>query len=100
MFARFYSDTFTMVWNGASIVTLFLPLVAFSVARLGNDYDWEQQGGDNQNNVWSDYNNPDNYDEYGKYIGPDHWWQFWKKDGEGQNNDNRTPWWCKLEYML
>jgi hypothetical protein len=94
MLSRLCSDTFTMVWNGASVVTLFLPLMAFTIARLSNEYDWEQQGGENQNSFWSDYNNPDNYDEYGRYVGPAHWWQFWKNDQEN-NGDGRTPWWCK-----
>lgn len=96
MFARFCSDTFTTVWNGASVVTLFLPLLAFSSARLRNEYDWEQQQ-NGENSAWGDYNNPDNYDEYGHYVGPSHWWQFWKNDQEGHNDERRTPWWCKLK---
>ncbi|KAL3909130.1 MAG: hypothetical protein SGARI_002753, partial [Bacillariaceae sp.] len=50
------------------------------------------------------YANPENYDEYGNYVGPTHWWQFWKKsnnnyqngeDGGGNSGDeqDRTPWW-------
>lgn len=106
MFARFCSDTFTLAWNAGAVVTLLIPLLAFTGARLSNSYDWEQGGGENQNGgYWSDYNNPDNYDEYGQYVGPSHWWQFWKGAGEGgdgdnNNNDNgerRSPWWCKFE---
>jgi len=74
--------------------------MAFSVARLTSEQDYDE----NQN---QDDQNENYYDEYGNYVGPTHWWQFWKSNnnnnynnnGEDENdNDERgTPWWC--EYL-
>mmetsp|Transcript_15945 Transcript_15945/g.36786 ORF Transcript_15945/g.36786 Transcript_15945/m.36786 type:complete len:262 (-) Transcript_15945:213-998(-) len=103
-FAKIKSDTFLLVWNIASVVTFVLPLFAFSVARLTSDRDWNEDQNDNDNNQYqNNYENPDYYDEYGNYIGPNHWWEFWKKnnnnDNDGDDGDDengyefRTPWW-------
>jgi hypothetical protein len=115
MFARCCSDTYSLVWNAGSIVTLFLPLMAFTIARLSNEYNWEEQngGGQNQqngywnNNNYNNYNNPENYNEYGQYVGPTHWWQFWKSNnnnnqqgGQNNNGERRSPWWCKFKRIL
>lgn len=95
--ARIKSDTFLLVWNVASIVTFILPLLSFSVARLTSEGDEDQN---NENQYQSNYDNPDYYDEYGVYIGPTHWWQFWKKnnnngqDGDEDRDENfGAPWW-------
>ena len=104
-FARLPSDSFLLVWNVASVVTFLLPLMAFSIARLTSDQDGNENQGDDQNENYynNNYQNPDNYDEYGNYVGPTHWWEFWKSNNNGQNdgqeendNDERgAPWWCK-----
>jgi hypothetical protein len=105
-------DPFVLTWNVSAIVTILLPLLAFTTARLTNQEDWynyqqnqNQNGEENgQNNNYNDpYANPENYDEYGNYVGPTHWWQFWKKNNRNNNNEgggeqreyDRTPWWCK-----
>lgn len=101
------SDTFLLVWNIASVVTFVLPLFAFSVARLTGDRDWNEGQDDNENNQYqNNYEDPDYYDEYGNYIGPNHWWEFWKTKNNNNNNDNNgddggeenryeftAPWW-------
>lgn len=106
-FARIVSDTFLLTWNVASAVTFLLPLFAFTVARLTNEQEWdenEQQNNDQNNYYYSNpYQNPDNYDQYGYYVGPQHWWEFWKRNAgrkyqEQGSNDERefgTPWWCE-----
>ncbi|KAG7368490.1 hypothetical protein IV203_031233 [Nitzschia inconspicua] len=97
------SDPFVLSWNVGSLVTVLLPLFIFMIARLTNQEEWnynqnqQQQGDANYND--NPYANPDNYDEYGNYVGPTHWWQFWKSsnnggDGEnGDRNEMRAPWW-------
>ena len=114
------SDPFVLSWNISTLVTLLLPLLAFTTARLTNQEEWYNQQNQNQDNGeqndqngqnYNDnpYANPDNYDQYGNFVGPTHWWQFWKKNnsrnnyngeggegGEGNDREwDRTPWWCK-----
>jgi len=95
MMQRLTSDTFILVWNVACIVTFLLPFMSFVVGRLTNDGQQQNENNDDNNN----YNNPDYYDEYGYYVGPTHWWQFWKRsntNNEQNDNDNdeeSTPWW-------
>jgi hypothetical protein len=101
--ARIASDTFLLAWNVSSAVTFVLPLFAFTVARLTSDqeYDDDQNNNNNNNNYYGDdYQNPDNYDQYGNYVGPTRWWQFWKSNNnyeqeENSNDEYGTPWWCK-----
>ena len=97
-FARISADTFLLAWNVASIVTFLLPLLAFTVGRLTTRYD--EDGNAQNEDYYNPYENENNYDEYGNYIGPQHWWEFWKDHRNGeQNNDNNdeagAPWWCK-----
>lgn len=102
-FARIASDTFLLTWNVSSAVTFVLPLFAFSVARLTSEQEYdENENNDNNENDYYDnpYQNPNNYDQYGNYIGPTRWWQFWKRNNNGQyeqeenSNDERgAPWW-------
>ena len=105
-FARIVSDTFLLTWNVASAVTFLLPLFAFTVARLTSEqeYDENQNYDQNNNNYYSDpYQNPNNYDQYGNYVGPTHWWEFWKRNNGNQyyeedqrsNDENVAPWWCE-----
>jgi hypothetical protein len=99
------ADPFILTWNVATLVTLLMPLMSFTISRLTNEEYWGQQGqgGNDQNNYQNPYENPENYDEYGNYVGPTHWWQFWKSnnrgnDGGGEDGNNGeflTPWWCK-----
>jgi hypothetical protein len=101
-------DPFLLSWNVGSLVTIFLPLLIFTIARLTNKEDWnyndQQQEQDNNNNYNNNpYANPENYDEYGYYVGPTHWWQFWKKNNNGEGggeNELRTPWWCMFLLLL
>lgn len=102
--ARIASDTFLLAWNVSSAVTFVVPLFAFSVARLTSDqeYDENQNNNNNYNNNYNNgddkYQNPDNYDQYGNYVGPTYWWQFWKSNSnyeqeEGSNDEYGAPWW-------
>jgi hypothetical protein len=101
-----FADPFTTVWNIGIIVTLGLPLLAYTVARLTSDAYYQQQEEQQQNQDQDQeqyYQN--NYDEYGNYVGPTNWWQFWKKSnnnyeqqeeqGGGEQDQNLSPWWCK-----
>ena len=99
-FARISADTFLLAWNVASLVTFLLPLLSFTVDRLTPRYD--NDGNQVQNEDYYDpYENPNNYDQYGNYVGPQHWWEFWKDNRNGDQNDNNdndevgAPWWCK-----
>jgi hypothetical protein len=106
------SDPMILSWNVGSLVTILLPLFTFMVARLTNEEEWNYNNNNNneqnqngENYYDNPYANPDNYDEYGNYVGPTHWWQFWKKnnnnnnngEGGGDGNEMRAPWWCKLQ---
>lgn len=99
--ARMTSDSFLLAWNVSSAVTFLFPLLAFSVARLTSEREWNQNENQNQDENYYDdpYQNPENYDEYGNYVGPTPWWQFWKSSNNGQyeeegSNDERgAPWW-------
>ena len=107
-----WSDPFILTWNIGTTVTLLLPLLIFTVARLTNqeEYNNGEQNGEQDYYDNNPYNNPENYDEYGNYVGPTHWWQFWKRsnnnyqNGEGGGNSgdeqNRTPWWCKYDALF
>lgn len=99
-FARIASDSFLITWNIASAGTFLLPLIAFTVGRVTNQAEENQNQDNNNNNQYqNNYNNPDYYDEYGNYVGPTPWWQFWKSNGyyeeedERSNDENGTPWW-------
>lgn len=101
-FARISSDKFLLFWNVASLVTFFLPLISFTVDRLTPRYD--DDGNQVQNeDYYNPYENENNYDQYGNYIGPQHWWEFWKdhRNGDANNDANDdeagAPWWCKLQ---
>lgn len=103
-FARISSDKFLLFWNVASLVTFFLPLISFTVDRLTPRYD--DDGNQVQNeDYYNPYENENNYDQYGNYIGPQHWWEFWKDhrnaDANNDANDNEAgaPWWCKLQHL-
>jgi len=102
--ARMSSDSFLIIWNVSSAVTLLVPLFAFTVARLMSDQEYDEN--ENENNDDDDYyddpyQNPDNYDEYGNYVGPTPWWKFWQKsyngqyeeDENGSNDEFSAPWW-------
>lgn len=100
--AAIKSDTFLLVWNLSSAITFVLPLFAFTVARLTSEQDYDQSEDNDENNYYDNpYQNPDNYDEYGNYVGPTHWWQFWKRnnnnqyndDGNNSNDERMSPWW-------
>jgi len=88
------SSKFLIVWNIASAMSLLLPILIFTIARMRNNGDENQD--DNQDQEQENY-----YDEYGNYVGPTHWWQFWKSsnnnyDNDGQQEDDReagVPWW-------
>jgi hypothetical protein len=93
-------DPLVLTWNVGSLVTVFLPLISFTIARLTNEEDWNYEQEQNNNN---NYDNPENYDEYGNYVGPTHWWQFWRRNSNGQGdgqNEVRAPWWCKFWYHV
>ena len=107
-FSRITSDAFLMVWNISSAVTVLLPLLAFTVARLTTPQNWEeyqqqQQEQQNYNNQYqNDYQNPNNYDQYGNYVGPTRWWQFWKwgrngayyyEEDQRSQDEYSAPWW-------
>jgi hypothetical protein len=108
------ADSFILIWNVGMLVTLLLPLTAFTISRLTNKEEWNYNNNNNNNNgeqqgnnYYNDnpYANPDNYDEYGNYVGPTHWWQFWKKNNnqnngegggeQGEGQQFRAPWWCE-----
>jgi hypothetical protein len=101
-------DPLVVNWNLGSFVTVFFPLISFTVARLTNKEDWnydgqqQQQQQQQQQNYDNNYydENPEDYDEYGNYVGPTHWWQFWKmnknSEGGGGGDVTRAPWWCKF----
>lgn len=99
--ARMTSDTFLIIWNVSSLVTLVLPLFAFTVARLTSYQEYDENENQNNNDDYYDdpYQNPDNYDEYGNYVGPTPWWKFWQKSYNGQYDEDRSndefsaPWW-------
>jgi len=100
MLSKLTSDTFILIWNVACIVTFLLPFISFVIGRLTNDGQQQNENDDNNdNNNNNNYNNPDYYDEYGNYVGPTHWWQFWKRSNtnngqDDNNNDEKTsPWW-------
>ena len=112
-FARIASDTFLLAWNVTSVVTFLVPLFAFSVARLTTEQEYDENGNQNQdyneNQYYSNqYQNPNNYDQYGNYVGPQHWWEFWKRNrgGEYEQEDGRNdeergaPWWCELSSFV
>lgn len=102
-FAKIVSDTFLLAWNVSSAVTFLLPLFAFSVARLTSESeeDYNDNQNNNENNYYdNNYQNPNNYDQYGNYVGPTHWWQFWKRNNNGQyeqeensGDEYGAPWW-------
>jgi hypothetical protein len=91
------SSKFLIAWNVASVLSLLLPLLIFSIARARNNGDYDENENDNQDEQ-ENY-----YDEYGNYVGPAHWWQFWKANNNNYNNDGQeeddgdagAPWWCK-----
>lgn len=102
------SDTFLLAWNVSSAVTFLLPLFAFTVARLTSQQEYDENGNQNQNGEQNQnqyysnpYQNPNNYDQYGNYVGPQHWWEFWKRNrggeyeqNDGSNDEERgAPWW-------
>lgn len=100
--ARMSSDSFLLAWNVSSAVTFLFPLFAFSVARLTSESEWNQnENQNNDENYYEDpYQNPENYDEYGNYVGPTPWWQFWKRNNnyqeqgeQGSNDERGAPWW-------
>ena len=111
-FARIASDTFLLAWNVTSVVTFLVPLFAFSVARLTTEQEYDENGNQNQdyneNQYSNQYQNPNNYDQYGNYVGPQHWWEFWKRNrgGEYEQEDGRNdeergaPWWCELSSFV
>ena len=101
------SDAFLLTWNVSSIVTFLFPLFAFTVDRLTSYQENDENGEQNQENenyYSNPYQNPNNYDQYGNYVGPQHWWEFWKRNRggeyeEGNNDENEergAPWWCEL----
>jgi len=104
-FARIASDSFLLTWNVSSAVTFLLPLFSFAVARLTSQQEYDENGNQQQDGNANDqyysnpYQNPNNYDQYGNYVGPQHWWEFWKRNrgGEyenGSNDEERgAPWW-------
>lgn len=89
---RIRSDRFLLAWNLATLSVLLAPLIIFAIARAGADGEEQQQ-----------QDQADYYDEYGNYVGPSHWWQFWKKNNynnnynqdQGQNDQEEggAPWW-------
>ena len=113
-----FSDPFTLIFNVGMMISLGLPMLAYTVARLTNEQYWQEQQNEEQNQE-QDYQEQyyrQNYDQYGNYVGPTHWWQFWKKNNNNNNNgyyygeeqqqqqqeeqndrENqiRSPWWCK-----
>lgn len=105
LLSKIASDTFLLAWNVSSLVTFLLPLFAFTVDRLSSNQEWDEnqdqnQDYDNNNNYYSNpYQNPNNYDQYGNYVGPQHWWEFWKRnrggeyDEERSNEERMAPWW-------
>mmetsp|Transcript_39063 Transcript_39063/g.94473 ORF Transcript_39063/g.94473 Transcript_39063/m.94473 type:complete len:273 (+) Transcript_39063:311-1129(+) len=106
-----FSDPFTLIFNVGMMISLGLPMLAYMIARLTNEqYQQEQQNQQEQNQ--EDYQQQyyqQNYDQYGNYVGPTHWWQFWKKNNNGyyygedqqqqqeeqndRENEIRSPWW-------
>jgi hypothetical protein len=84
------SDSFLLAWNLTSLATFLLPLIFFTIARVRNDGDEEE-------------NQEDQYDEYGNYVGQNHWWQFWRRNNNNDQNEQQdddeeeggAPWWCK-----
>jgi hypothetical protein len=70
---------------------------------LTSDAYYQQQEEQQQNQEQDqEQNYQNNYDEYGNYVGPTHWWQFWKKSNnnneqqqDGEQDQNLSPWWCK-----
>ena len=99
--ARMTSDSFLLAWNVSSAVTFLFPLLAFSVARLTSEQEYDQNQNNEENYYDNPYQNPENYDEYGNYVGPTPWWQFWKRSYNGQYDEDRSndergaPWWCE-----
>jgi len=97
--ARMTSDSFLLTWNVSSAVTFLFPLLAFSVARLTSEQDYNQNENNEENYYDDSYQNPENYDEYGNYVGPTPWWKFWKSSNNGQyeeegsNDERMAPWW-------
>ena len=111
------SDALLVSWNIVSALSVILPLLCFWIARATpNNYGEGGEGGGDGN-----YNSNDYYyeqrrkygyvDQYGNYVEPKRWWQFWKSDAiyreqgaEGQEGGNSgdynnreagAPWWCK-----
>ena len=90
----FKSVLFLKAWNVLSALGLIVPLIVFTYARISNQDDNQDYGGDDADREYQNFKSCDGDNQA--------WWKYWCHDDDQAGDEDRdadgdmaAPWWCK-----